>query len=79
MNELKFTTNSNTNVYTDYVDDYEEALRDLENIKADGERDIENSEANVESKELSLDQTKRDYQALVEAVKSGRVTAETGI
>jgi predicted alpha/beta hydrolase len=25
------------------------------------------------------DQTERDYQALVEAVKSGRITAETGI
>ncbi len=26
-----------------------------------------------------VDQTERDYQALVDAVKSGRLTAETGI
>jgi len=49
----------------DYIDAYEEAKIDLTNEKADAKRDIENAEANVRSKELSLDQAKRDYDDLL--------------
>lgn len=49
----------------DYVDDYEDALRELENSKADTGRSIENSEATVKSRELSLEQAKRNHDDLV--------------
>lgn len=49
----------------DYIDDYEEAQINLDNEKSDAARDIENAEANVRSKKLSLDQAKRDYDDLL--------------
>ncbi|MEA3450090.1 MAG: efflux RND transporter periplasmic adaptor subunit [Patescibacteria group bacterium] len=49
----------------DYIDDYDEAVRDLANAKADALRDIKNAEASLSSKELSLEQAKRDYNDLI--------------
>ena len=48
----------------DYRKNYEDVLRDLDIVKSDGERDIENSEASVASREISLDQAKRDSEEL---------------
>lgn len=48
----------------DYEEAYEEALRDLENTKSDIERDIYNAKASVDSKEMSLEQARRDYDDL---------------
>ncbi|MDA3839863.1 MAG: efflux RND transporter periplasmic adaptor subunit [Patescibacteria group bacterium] len=49
----------------DYSSDYNDTLRDLTNTKADGERDIRNAETSLVSREISLDQAKRDYDDLV--------------
>ena len=56
----------------DYITDYEDAQRNLDNaekdflnVQADVLRSIENSEANIKSKELSIEQAKRDYNDLV--------------
>ena len=49
----------------DYIDNYAEAQIDLANEISDAKRDIENAEANVRSKELSLGQAKRDYNDLL--------------
>ena len=56
----------------DYITDYEDAKRDLDNIekdllnvKADALRNIENSEATTESRKLSVEQAKRDYNNLI--------------
>ncbi|MCK5466246.1 efflux RND transporter periplasmic adaptor subunit [Candidatus Parcubacteria bacterium] len=55
-----------------YIIDYEDAKRDLDNIekdllnvKADALRNIENSEATTESRKLSVEQAKRDYNNLI--------------
>ena len=49
----------------DYIDNYAEAQIDLANEISDAKRDIENAEANVRSKDLSLNQAKRDYDDLL--------------
>ena len=49
----------------DYIDDYDDAVRDLANAKADALRDVLNAEASLRSKELSLEQVKRDYEDLI--------------
>lgn len=56
----------------DYITDYENTKRDLDNaekdlvnIRIDAERDIENSEAVIKSRELSLEQANRDYNDLL--------------
>ena len=60
------------NSLDDYITDYEDAERDLDNAKqdlinadADALRNIENSEATIKSRELSLEQAKRDYDDLI--------------
>ena len=49
----------------DYRTDYDDAMRDLDIVKSDGQRDIENAEASVASREISLDQAKRDLDELL--------------
>ncbi|MCK5123445.1 MAG: efflux RND transporter periplasmic adaptor subunit [Candidatus Pacebacteria bacterium] len=60
------------NSLDDYITDHEDAERDLDNAKqdlinadADALRNIENSEATIKSRELSLEQAKRDYDNLI--------------
>ena len=57
---------------SDYITDYEDAKRDLDNanrdlanVEADTKRSIENSEATLRSRELSVEQKKRDYSDLI--------------
>jgi len=64
--------NDAKNNLDDYITDYEDAKRDLDNAKrdlvntkADAERNIENSKATIKSRELSLEQAKRDYNDLL--------------
>ena len=49
----------------DYITAYEDAQRDLENTEIENQRNIDNSQASLTSKELSLEQTKRDYDDLI--------------
>lgn len=49
----------------DYVRAYDKAVVALANAKADAEKNIANSESGIKSKELSLEQTKRDYEDLI--------------
>lgn len=59
----------------DYKTEYEDALRDLEVAKSDGQRDIKNSEANVVSKEISLEQSKRDLDELMEPLTESELAS----
>ena len=66
----------------DYVIDYENAKRDLDNARkdlindnADALRNIENSEATVRSRELNLEQAKRDYNNLIAPLTEAEKTS----
>jgi len=66
----------------DYITDYEDAERDLANAQqdlinadADALRSIENSEATIKSRELNLEQAKRDYDNLLAPLTEAEKTA----
>jgi HlyD family secretion protein len=64
MNSKKEAVKDAKESLENYIETYEEAQIDLANAEADAKRDIENANANVQSRELSLEQAKRNLDEL---------------
>ena len=80
VDDAKDSLDDYITAYEDAKRDVDNAKRDLTNIKDDNERDIENSEDTVKSRELSLEQANRNYNDLLAPLtEAEKASARSGL